>query len=153
MSYKLAGVDWNNNGDMTIKNPTPLDVWYLLRDYIDKYTTLHLKEKTHIESVDGYSLEIIETALKELEEFKKCIDLKEAQFISTHNMSVIDTETFNQLVKNSQALEIIKSAGFALEFNERQNEWSLYGFNGGLYILIAQGKGVKQYELLKEVLL
>lgn len=52
--------------------------------------------------------EVRDALIKELIEYRKCIDLKEAHFISTHNMSVIDTETFNQLVKNSQALEIIK---------------------------------------------
>lgn len=54
-----------------------LEVWRLLRDCLDNYTTLYLKEKTHIESVEGHSLDIIEKALKALEIIEeKDVDLQ-----------------------------------------------------------------------------
>lgn len=86
------------------KKLTPLEALNELRNnYVPVFRSRRMGKQQVVKS-----FAIIEKELKELEEYKKCIDLKETQFISTHNMSVVDTETFNQLVKNSQALEIIK---------------------------------------------
>ena len=48
-----------------------LEIWKLLREYIDKNTTLYLKEKTHIETVEGQPLDKIEKSLKALEIIKR----------------------------------------------------------------------------------
>ena len=99
--------------------------------------------------------EIVENALKELKEYKKCIGLKEAQFISTHNMSVVDTETFNQLVKNSQALEIIKEKEVDLFSIKYTASFEMYNYrmrkSGFAYAhrLLTQ----EEYDFLKEILL
>ena len=57
-----------------------LEVWKLLREYLDKYTTLHLKEETHIESVEGYSLDTIEKELKALEIMTKSLGIGKEDF-------------------------------------------------------------------------
>lgn len=54
--------------------------------------------------------------------------------------------------KKLYTFEIIKNAGFSLEFDESQNEWSLYISNEEQCILIAKGTGIKTYDLLKEAL-
>lgn len=50
-----------------------LEIWKLLREYIDKNTTLYLKEKTHIETVEGQPLDKIEKDLKDYEWLKSII--------------------------------------------------------------------------------
>ena len=35
MSYKIAGVDWNDNGTMITKKTTPLQVWHLVKKYLN----------------------------------------------------------------------------------------------------------------------
>lgn len=37
------------------------------------------------------------------------MSLEVAEFISTHNVCVIETETYEQLIKNNEAFEIIKN--------------------------------------------
>ena len=54
-------------------------------------------------------------------------------------------ETLQSIEKSLKALEIMKSAGFSLEFDESQNEWFLH--------ISAKGTGIKTHDLLKEVLL
>lgn len=52
-----------------------LEIWKLLREYIDKNTTLYLKENTHIETVEGQPLDKIEKDLKDYEWLKSIIPL------------------------------------------------------------------------------
>lgn len=133
------------------KGLTPLEALNELRNnYVPVFNSRRMGKQQVVKS-----FAIIENALKELEEYKKCIDLKEAQFISTHNMSVVDTETFNQLVKNSQALEIIKEkridVATLLDCHnvEEYNRWvdirSHYSYQP---LKLTQ----EEWELLKEVL-
>lgn len=102
-------------------------------------------------------LDIIETALKRLEEhdkiFKKYdindIWLEPALYV-IKNYFPMDTETqLNEL----KVLEIIKSADFLLEFDESQNEWFLYISDEEQCVLVTKGTGVETYNLLKEELL
>ena len=55
--------------------------------------------------------------------------------------------------KELEVLEIIKEISFIIEFDESQNEWSLYIPNEESCTLVAKGTGIKTYNLLKEVLL
>ena len=73
-----------------------LEVWYLLRDYLDKYTTLHLKEETHIENVEGHSLDIIEKELKALE----IITIKNVNLQPIKQLINLTLEKYNRLWAN-----------------------------------------------------
>lgn len=81
------------------KQLTPLEAF-------DKALDIICKQKAD-NNLQSY-IDIIEAALEELDEYKKCIDLEQATYISTHNMSVMDTETYNLLHKRSQILELFK---------------------------------------------
>ena len=78
------------------------------------------------------------------------------QFAAIHGWTKPDEkliESFSTIEKYIEASEeIIKSIGFSLEFDESQNEWFLYIYNGIQSMLIAKGTGIKTYNLLKEVL-
>ena len=112
------------------KELTPLEALYKLKSQID--------EDTYFQYDNKELLCVIETALKELEEYKKCIDVDEAHFLSTHGVSVVDTETFNQLAKNSQVLEIIKKIVKIVDYSDHTIA------NGNLVIL--QGGEIKTKE-------
>lgn len=165
MSYKIAGVDWNSDGDMTTKNLTPLELWYLLRDYLDKYTTLHLKEKTHIESVDGYSLSIIENALKNYQEL---LEKPYVLVVGTHehaqalidkmnnykDIKIANLEDGNKL----KVLEIIKNKNVNVRafrkvlLMKQNDDVKLRAYNSQNHS--EEDDLIKyEYELLKEVLL
>lgn len=104
----------------------------------------NLKERTKLDSFECLlRLEEILPRGKELlipvaKELKRKQDLEQM----LHKMNV--KHGYEEYLKISKALEIIKSAGFSLEFDESQNEWFLH--------ISARGTGIKIYELLKEVL-
>ena len=77
------------------------------------------------------------------------IDLSQQHKIPLTEEHRIDCyKTIDKCIK---ALEIIKGIDFLLEFDESQNEWFLYLSNKEQHILVANGIGVKTYDLLKEV--
>ena len=88
-----------------------LEVWKLLREYLDKYTTLHLKEETHIESVEGYSLDIIEKELKAFEIIRnKQVDTW--SLIPSANLKeyhyVISAERYTNLKLSQEEYDLLK---------------------------------------------
>lgn len=104
--------------------------------------------KSRLDTEDLYlfenDLKIIESALKELEEYKKCIDLKEANYVSTHKIIAVEEDTYKDLVKNSQALEIIKEERLII-YNPIEDSISTIGYTHDL--------PKEKVDLLKKVLL
>ena len=129
------------------KQLSPLEALKIVKNnIINDYLNIDYKQEKNYLCL----LDIIEIALKRLEEYKKCIDLDVANYISTHNMSVMDTETYNLLHKRSQALEIIKEKNINVRgiINSSNLEY---------YIDHCMPRNSKEptqeeYDLLKEVL-
>ncbi len=91
---------------------------------------------------------------------KKGLDLLERQQdeiidgLPTGNVYVgLTPEELEELKKELETLEIIKSLHFVLEFNTSLNEWTLYICNEELCMVVAKGTDLKTYALLREVLL
>lgn len=97
-------------------------------------------------------VEIIESALKDLEEYKKCIDLKEASYVSTHKIVAVEEDTYKDLVKNSQALEIIKNKGlyWDISYQPYEERGDYRAWDNELYESVKLTK--EEFDLLKEVL-
>lgn len=52
------------------KELTALETWYLVKKYLNIYHHQAIKENIDVETVEGYPIDIIETALKALEIIK-----------------------------------------------------------------------------------
>ena len=56
-----------------LKDTSPLQVWYLIKKYLNIYHHQTVKENIDVETVEGYPISIIEDSLKALEIIKEKI--------------------------------------------------------------------------------
>ena len=91
-----------------------LEIWKLLREYIDKNTTLYLKEKTHIETVEGQPLDKIDKSLKALEIIKREPSAV-IEIITTYdtweeyiNDYPLSDKTIWHIIKNKNEFDLLK---------------------------------------------
>ena len=80
------------------KELTPLETWYLVKEYLNEFHHRIVSEDIEVETIEGHPINIIENALKENEKLKKCFK-NELKNVSYYN---------NLALKYKKALEIIK---------------------------------------------
>lgn len=68
MSYKLAGVIWNNDGTMKTKKPSPLKSLERIRKNLTRYSDID--DEPYLFKQDEIDLDMIEKSLKALEIIK-----------------------------------------------------------------------------------
>lgn len=142
MSYKLAGVIWNDDGTMATKELTPLEALKNIEKEVEDYEGFD--ESTWYQ-MDRTRFKIIETALKQAQKDKE--ELEELK--NAISNGTIQNQWANMNSKNVKVLEIIEEKG--LDIREFRYAFSLYEYN------ICKNIGCKdltqeEYNLLKEVL-
>lgn len=142
MSYKLAGVIWNDDGTMATKELTPLEALKNIEKEVEDYEGFD--ESTWYQ-MDRTRFKIIETALKQAQKDKE--ELEELK--NAISNGTIQNQWANMNSKNVKVLEIIEEKG--LDIREFRYASSLYEYN------ICKNIGCKdltqeEYNLLKEVL-
>ena len=80
------------------KELTPLETWYLVKEYLNKFHHRIVSEDIEVETIEGHPINIIESALKENEKLKECYknELKNSAYYN------------NLALEYKKALEIIK---------------------------------------------
>ena len=131
------------------KELTPLETWYLVKEYLNIFHHRIVSENTEVETIEGHPINIIENALKETEKIKKCYK-NELKNVSYYNYLAL---------KYKKALEIIKEhrldIDWFLQFVAQDISYQHYVYcveqsNNAFakrFLLNEQ-----EYELLKEIL-
>lgn len=158
MSYKLAGVIWNDDGTMATIKPSPLEVSKQLKDFVLEVVKNGLDRMF----ING-SFDIIEKTLKDYEELtNKPVMLygrthgKTQALIDTVCKNYKDVKITNlEDEKKLKALEIIKNKMVDIHnliYSSNVEEYNKFAMNYNQELcntLLTQ----EEYELLKEVLL
>ena len=133
---------------------TPLETWYLVKEYLNKFHHRIVSEDIEVETIEGHPINIIETALKDYEHsqqqrelyFKQAKELKGCYENELKNVSYYN----NLALKYKKALEIIKEKEVDIGWLKRAKD--LHEYNSGMGINSYSALNQEEYELLKEIL-